>query len=146
MKIQRNARGKISIGLIILLSLLVTTIRSFETNVGGDGTSYEQAMEYYLVGEPEVYPNLQLLLWNEVERADKTHYGELYLHGQLALRVDDWINFDENALAYDDRLIEFGWSFRNDTNNPIYDGVKATFLYNTEHTNDPTKKGYSRTF
>ena len=81
MKIQRTARGKISTGLIILLSLLVTTIRSFETNIGGDGTSYEQAMEYYLIGEPEVYPNLQLLLWNEVERANKTHFGELYLHG-----------------------------------------------------------------
>ena len=49
-------------------------------------------------------------------------------------------------MPFDDRLIEFGWSFRNDTNNPTYDGVKVTFLYNTEHTNDPTKKGYSRNF
>ena len=62
------------------------------------------------------------------------------MHGNLELRVDDWINYDENGTAFDNRLVEMGWNFRN-TSDLNYDGIKVKFLYNTELTNDKRQSG-----
>ena len=54
-------------------------------------------MVYYLIGDQDTYPNLKLSLWAEREQIEKARFNEVRLHGELALRVKDWVNFDENA-------------------------------------------------
>ena len=93
-------------------------------------------MLYYLIGEEETYPNLRLSLWSEIETFNKTDFGKMKLQGNLELRVDDWVDYDENNTAFDNHLIEMGWNFRN-SSDLRYDGIKVKFLYNTEHTHDP---------
>lgn len=70
------------------------------------------------------------------------------LHGELALRVDDWIDYeDETAKPIDDWLIEMGWSFTNSTKkSPKYDGLKAKFVFNSTQVNSADLPAYSRTF
>lgn len=67
------------------------------------------------------------------------------LHGELALRVNDWVDYDENAQFFDNKMIDMGWMFRNTSSN-LYDGLRVKFLYNSTMTNNPTEAGYSRFF
>ena len=81
-------------------------------------------------------------------RFNKTYYGEVRLHGELALRVSDWIDYDEEAKPIDNRLIEMGWSYTNDTDasKPKYDGFKAQFLFNSTQVNSPDSVANSHVF
>ena len=103
-------------------------------------------MVHYLLGNVTTYPNLKLSLWNEKVYFNQTHLGKVRLHGELALRIQDWIDFDPiNGTLVDNNIIEMGWCFRNSTT-ARYDGMKATFLYNLTQINDPTQDGYSHSF
>ena len=97
------------------------------------------------MGDAETYPNLRLSIWNEEEKFDKDNYGTVKLHGELALRTFDWVDYDDNLQPYTDHLIEMGWLFRN-TSSLNYDGLRVKFLYNREHTNNPARGGYSKNF
>ena len=52
------------LGLVILTLL---SLCAFSLNIGGDGTSENKKMLYYLIGDEETYPNLRLSLWSEIE-------------------------------------------------------------------------------
>ena len=109
-----------------------------DSNVGGDGTSEQQKMVYYLIGNQEEFPNLRLSLWSQREEFDKESFGEIKLQGDLELRVAGWVDYDEEGNMLDNRLIEMGWMFRNTTKpDSKYDGIKVKFLYSHEFMNDP---------
>ena len=67
------------------------------------------------------------------------------LHGELALRIEDWVDYDDFAQPFNNRVIDMGFLFRN-ASSEVYDGMRAKFLYNTTQTNDAEAKGYSRNF
>ena len=82
------------IKLVVSIASLVS-VCAMAMNIGGDGTSEEQAMQYYLIGDMETFPNLKLTLWNEKQVLDKTFYGQMRLMGELALRTREWNDLDE---------------------------------------------------
>lgn len=95
-------------------------------------------MIYYLIGKKDTYPNLRLLLWNQMEELNAETYGTMRLHGQLELRVTDWIDYAEDGSYFDNRIVEMAWLFKdNDRENSKYDGIKAKFLYNSTYNNNP---------
>jgi len=115
---------------LVVLSSILLVLSVAGVNVGGNGTSEKDAMVHYLLGNVTTYPNLKLSLWNEKVYFNQTHLGKVRLHGELALRIQDWIDFDPiNGTLVDNNIIEMGWCFRNSTT-ARYDGMKATFLYN----------------
>jgi len=69
----------------------------------------------------------------------------LRLQGQLELRVDDWVDYDELGNVVDNRVVEMGWFFR-ESNSDRYDGVKAKFLYNSTYNNNPKQLAFQRIF
>ena len=102
-------------------------------------------MIYYLVGDKETFPNMRLLLWNQYEEFDPKNYGKLRLHGQLELRVDDWVDFASDGSHYDNRVVEMGWLFKdNNRTSTKYDGIKAKFLYNSTYNNNPKQLAFQR--
>ena len=128
---------------LLLLVALVSGV-----NIGGDGSSEREAYMHYLIGNSETYPNLKLSLWNEEVRFNKTYLGEVRLHGELALRVDDWIDYDEEGNRVDNHLVEMGWLFTSSTSGSgaKYDGFKTQFLFNSTQINSPDLAAYSRNF
>ena len=62
--------------LLLLMSALING-----QNIGGDGSSEYSPMIYYLIGDKDTYPNLKLLLWNQMEEENKENYGTMRLHG-----------------------------------------------------------------
>ena len=129
-----------------ILSLFFLAFVVTGANIGGLGVSEQDAMVYYLIGNQTTFPNLKLSIWSEIEKFDKETYGEKFLHGELALRVDDWVDYDENAQPYDNKMVDMGFMFKNDTD-VYYDGMRAQFLFNSTEFNDPRfKVGYNRNF
>ena len=68
---MKNLVSKVVITLFLLLCYTATAL-----NLGGDGTSEQDAMVYYLLGESETYPNLKLKLWSEFDQYNETTFGE----------------------------------------------------------------------
>ena len=102
-------------------------------------------MVYYLIGSQKKFPNLKLLLWNQPDQVSKIFYGTLRLHGQLELRVDDWVDYGDNGETLDNRVIEMGWNFKTNSTEK-YDGFKAKFLYNSTYINNPSQLAFQRIF
>ena len=67
----------------------------------------------------------------------------------MELRVNDWFDNDEDGVPFDNRLIEMGWMFREQQEQPgskVYDGVKVKLLYNHDYLNDPRNSAFEKAY
>ena len=60
---------------LVIISAIILVLSVVGLNIGGLGTSEQDAMVHYLVGDVETFPNLKLTLWNEKVSFNQTYYG-----------------------------------------------------------------------